>query len=168
MRISYWRSDVFSAVLRRRQADLEPRGRLLPCELAAIEKLDALGRRVEIRVARIERLDQDRAVLRPLQPHRVQSVALGGEADVVDTEALDGRFLDLPADANLAGFGRAFAEICERPRPVDRLAVDLEPPAHALEHRRDFRRDGAVGLGADVAQQIAVLDRKSTRLNSSH
>src|SRR3546814_15742964 len=101
--------------------------------------------------------DLDRAVLRPLQPHRVQSVALGGEADVVDTEALDGRFLDLPADANLAGFGRAFAEIFERPRPVDRLAVDLEPLAHALEHRRDFRRDGAVGLGADVEQQIAVL-----------
>src|SRR3546814_11452917 len=67
-----------------------------------------------------------------------------------------GRFLDLPADANLAGFGRAFAEIFERPRPVDRLAVDLEPLAHALEHRRDFRRVGAVGLWADVAQQIDV------------
>src|SRR3546814_21201073 len=78
MRISDWSSDVCSSDL-----------------------LDALDRRVEIRVARIERLDQDRAVLRPLQPHRVQSVALGGEADVVDTEALDGRFLDLPADANL-------------------------------------------------------------------
>src|SRR3546814_14462073 len=78
-------------VARRRQADLEPRGRLLPCDLAAIEKLDALDRRVEIRVARIERLDQDRAVLRPLQPHRVPSVAIGGDADVVDTEALDDR-----------------------------------------------------------------------------
>src|SRR3546814_6870969 len=66
----------------------------------------------------------------------LQSVALGGEADVVDTEALDGRFLDLPADANLAGFGRAFAEIFERPRPVDRLAVDLEPLAHRSEERR--------------------------------
>src|SRR3546814_10025555 len=100
MRISDWSSDVCSSDL-----------------------LDALDRRVEIRVARIERLDQDRAVLRPLQPHRVQSVALGGEADVVDTEALDGRFLDLPADANLAGFGRAFAEIFERPR--DRKSTRL-------------------------------------------
>src|SRR3546814_21199648 len=65
-------------VARPRQADLEPRGRLLPFDLAAIETLDALDRRVEIRFARIERLYQDRAVLRLLQPPRVQSVALGG------------------------------------------------------------------------------------------
>src|SRR5688572_32358825 len=69
----------------------------------------------------------------------------------------DGRALDA---GHLAG--RVLEHFGGEAAPVAELEV------HALKHRRPVLRFGAARARLDVDEAIVRIDRKSTRLNSSH
>ena len=75
---------------------------------------------------------------------------LGQLRDVVDRLVLL-VVLDLRLLARAPLLGDA-----ERPRAVDRLAVDLQPGAHLRQPLLHHHRDRAVGVGADVEQEVAA------------
>ena len=93
------------------------------------------------------------AVLRPGQHGAVQVLALDGEADVLGGEDL----LHAVGELALLDLGGAFAVLAPDLGIVDGLAVDGHPVADFGQHGGVLLGDSAVGLGADVQKQRAVL-----------
>src|SRR5579864_7699272 len=100
-----------------------------------------------------ERVNHGLAIGRPVEPDRIQHIALGRETKVFGCIA---RRVGI-VKRSRRYFGWTFAIDPPRSSTVNRIPIRIQPRADIEKHLLHFFGDGAIRSWTDVQQQIAIL-----------